>query len=238
MTDKSIAIIQPYFMPYLGYFQLLSAVDEVVLLDNVQYISGGWINRNRLSSHQGKIEWMTVPLAAGSNRALILDRNVSTSLDTEKMISRITSLYSSRPYVERAVEMLSLSLVSERRNLADFLDANLKSTCNFLGIQTPIFRASELVEKQSTKGTQRLIEICQIRKAKRYLNPIGGKQLYKPEDFSAKEIKLQFLNSKPPRYDQGYSPHNESLSIIDLVANLDNHDILESIALGYQIEDN
>lgn len=237
MIDKSVAIIQPYFMPYLGYFQLLEAVDEVILLDNVQFIKSGWINRNRISNPEGKIEWMTIPLQAGSNRAQIAERNISSTFSRENMLKRISGIYSSRPYGDRAIELLSMSIDYEDKNLSSFLTSNLKTVCNFIGINTPIIRASDVIPSKDLTGTRRLIDICHARNAKNYVNPIGGRKLYKSEDFLDQNIRLKFLNPRLPTYEQGYKIHNEALSILDLVANLSPEDLLQSIKSGFRIED-
>lgn len=210
--------MQPYFFPYVGYFQLINVVDKFVVYDNIQYTKRGWINRNRILVN-GKDEYITVPLKRDSDTLNIDQRELSDAFAAErlKLLRRIEAAYHKAPYVATVMPLVERSLNAPSTNLFDFLLFGLREVLSFLGMQRDIIVSSSIPINHSLKSQSKVLAICQELKCDRYVNPIGGKELYKKEVFAANGIDLAFLKAELNPYaqfEQGFVP---SLSIIDVM---------------------
>jgi hypothetical protein len=212
-----VAVMQPYFVPYLGYFQLIAAVGTFVIYDNVQYIMRGWINRNRVL-HQGRPQYISIPLAKASQNRRICDLAISPTGHWQKKILRtVRSAYGRAPHFNDAFPLFEAIVGQSQCDLVGFLEHSLVLLCAALGITTRLVRASMLPATDHLRGAERILAICRHLQATDYLNPVGGRDLYASTDFDRDGIRLRFLSSIPPEYRQHEGPYVPSLSIIDVL---------------------
>jgi WbqC-like protein family len=213
-----LAIMQPYFVPYIGYFQLMSAVDKIVLLDDVNFINGGWINRNRIAVH-GEPDWLTLPLAKASQNRLINEiKIVDDPLWKKKAIRTVELSYQSAPFANQILPLLLEMLGEARGSLSDFLLYQLRRLTDYIGIATQIELASARYPKNTLTGQRRILDICVREGASIYVNLPGGKSLYDGDLFAATGIELLFLDPNLPGLTLRHSGREgPCLSILDLL---------------------
>lgn len=198
---KKLAIMQPYLFPYLGYFQLLKAADKFVVLDDVNYINKGWINRNYILLH-GEKKMFTLPLKDASQNKKINEIEMADEVEKwrAKWLKTLHIAYKNAPYYASILPILEEILLCEKRNLAAFLLFSLKKITSYLQIETEIVETSSLYQNTHLAGKARILDICLQEKATDYLNPIGGKDLYHADFFAEKGINLHFLQMNPDAY--------------------------------------
>ncbi|MGB9152479.1 MAG: WbqC family protein [Alphaproteobacteria bacterium] len=219
------AIMQPYFFPYIGYWQMISAADTFVIYDDVNYIKGGWINRNNLLlKHEPHL--FTLSLDQASPFKKINDITIqAASGNRAKILAIVSSAYKKAPHYKRVFPFLESVILNQEPNLALFLHKQICDVCHFLGIQTKIILSSNLAKNNDLRGQDKVIEICKNLKAHTYINAIGGTKLYSKADFQAQEINLNFILSQPVPYAQIDAPFVPWLSIIDVMMFNDRQDI-------------
>jgi hypothetical protein len=224
-----VAIMQPYFLPYIGYWQLISAVDRFVVLDDVNYINRGWINRNRIALG-GRPVWMTLPLVGASQNRLICDINlVQNDGWREKLSALLANAYTASPHFNQIIPIFYEILERASGNLSSFLSLVIQRICALLKIETEIISTSRIFPKGDLKGQNRILDICKKLGAREYLNLPGGKNLYNFEDFVGHHISLSFLESQMPSLDAALSG-TETLSILHLMMNLPMNDLQKMMA--------
>jgi hypothetical protein len=213
-----LAIMQPYFMPYIGYFQLINSVDEFVIYDNIQYTKKGWINRNRILVN-GKDQLFTLPIKKDSDYLDIVERTISETWVKEriKLLNVIQSSYVKAPYFKEVNELIKDCLLDNETNLFKFLLNILNKINNYLNISTPIKISSDIKINHSLKSQNKVLSICGEQKASTYINAIGGIELYDKEIFSQQNITLNFIKSKNIEYKQFNNKFIPWLSIIDVM---------------------
>lgn len=213
-----IAIMQPYLFPYIGYFQLLNAVDEFVIYDNIQFSKKGWINRNRILVNGGD-DYITLPLKKGSDYLNVCERHLSDNWPAErkKILNRIFECYRKAPQLDMVFPLVEKAFLYEETNLFTFVSYSLTLVNSYLDIKTPLVVSSTIPIDHSLKGEQKVIEICKARKADAYINPIGGVELYNKEMFKQENINLQFLKADNITYPQFKNDFVPFLSIIDVM---------------------
>ena len=213
---KIAAIMQPYFFPYLGYWQLIAKADVFVILEQVQYTKGSWINRNYvLGSHEAVL--ISVPLEKAPVHCLIQHRQVSEVwTDARRRALRtIRYSYGKSPFFEDVYPWLDEQLSFREKRLSKYLERQIRSTADLLSIDTKIVTARDLGDFVDLERDHRIFEICRSLDCDRYLNLPGGRTLYSPDSFRKAEISLGFLSPELPRYGQGLQEFVPSLSIID-----------------------
>lgn len=214
---SSIAVMQPYFFPYIGYFQLISAVEKFVFYDDVNYINRGWINRNRMLINNNA-KYFTIPCKdASQNRIIKNVKHNLTEKKRKKLLRKFQFSYGKAPYFENAFSLFKMVIETDTQYISDLAIASIKEVCDFLGINCPMVRSSETYENADLAAAQRLMDICQEEESKTYVNPIGGKSLYEKNKFAEEGISLYFLKSKEIMYEQfgeGFVPW---LSILDVL---------------------
>lgn len=215
---KKIAIMQPYFLPYIGYFQLINAVDEFVIYDNIQFSKKGWFHRNRILQN-GKDEYITLPLKKDSDYLDVNNRFLSDTWEAEreKLFRKVKENYRKAPFVGNTIAFLEKILFFEDKNLFAFLANSLTHTCEYLEIKTPIITSSSLEIDHSLKSQEKVLAICKERKATKYINPIGGLELYQNSAFQKQNLELCFIKAKPIEYQQFGQEFVPWLSILDLL---------------------
>lgn len=213
-----LAIMQPYFIPYIGYFQLINRVDQFIIYDDIQYTKKGWVNRNRILVNSNDA-YITLPLKKDSDYADIKDRYLAESWDSDKkkIISRLIENYRRAPYFEETYPLIEKILLFENTNLFKFLLQSLKLLLNHLNIHTPIIISSTLGIDKTLKSQEKVIAICKKMEASDYVNPIGGISLYDKGHFSNQNISLHFLKTENIKYQQFGNTFVPSLSIIDML---------------------
>jgi len=213
-----VGIMQPYFFPYIGYFQLMNAVDEFVVYDNIQFTKKGWINRNRILVN-GKPSYITLPLKKDSDYLDVRERYLSENWNKEKkrMLNRITESYRKAPYFKEAYSVIESCIVYDELNLFKFILNSLEKIKEYLGIHTSIIKSSIIPIDHSLKAEKKVIRICKERNVNKYFNPIGGINLYEKRVFKDKAIDLYFLEAKNIKYKQLNNDFSAFLSIIDVM---------------------
>lgn len=211
-----VAIMQPYFFPYIGYWQLINAVDKFVIYDNIKYTKKGWINRNQiLANNKAKI--FTAPIQKDSDLLDVNQRFISDSWDKSKMLNLIKSSYSRSPQYKKVMPLIEKCLLVEEENLFNFLYVNLTNILDFLEIKTDIIISSTLDIDHNLKSQDRVIATCKKLGATQYINPQGGINLYNKLEFEKNRIDLKFLFSDQITYKQYSDRFLPWLSIIDIL---------------------
>ncbi len=211
-----VAIMQPYFLPYIGYFQLIAAVDVFVVYDNIKYTKKGWINRNRFLQN-GTDAIFSLPLAKGSDALNIVERRLASDFDREKLLRQLRNAYQRAPHFGEAFPVVERIVQFGENNLFEYIHHSIRQVCAFLGIGTRIVVSSELPVDHSEKGQDKVLAICEAVGADAYINPIGGTDLYDRDVFRANAVELQFLRSRMPEYHQFGGAFVPWLSIIDVM---------------------
>lgn len=226
-----LAIMQPYFFPYLGYFQLIWASDNFLFHDDVCYIKQGWINRNRIIRKQ-RVEYITIPLRNASSSALIYERYKSLDdAGIKKIISQLWEAYRHTPNCDEILNMVNNSL-TQAENIADVAIHSVLSVMGYLGVKRPVSRTSEKYPNTGLKAEEKVIHLCAKEGALTYINPCGGIDLYNDDAFSSRGIDLFFLKPQLPRYDQRLSDEFvPGLSIIDVLMNCSKAQVQEMLSM-------
>jgi len=213
-----LAIMQPYFFPYLGYFQLIQAVDAFVVYDNIQFTKKGWINRNRILVN-GQDEYISLPLRNDSDFLDIRDRELAQAFDKEreKILRRIRESYRRSPQFSAVFPLIESVMQNRETNLFAFLFQSIQSVCRFLDLQTPFLVSSTLPVDHQLKSQDKVIAICRALNATQYINTIGGMALYDKEAFAVQGIDLKFIRPNPVEYPQFENTFVPWLSIIDVL---------------------
>lgn len=217
---KTIAVMQPYFMPYIGYWQLVNAVDEYVIFDNVNYINRGWINRNRIF-YSNAVRYIHMPILSVSQNKKINELEMSgEAASYRKILDIVRMAYKKAPYYEAAARVLEEIIMYPEKNAAKYLAHSIKVIANYFDMETCFFFSSEIQkDKLIVGGKEKILDICAKRKADRYINAIGGMKLYSKEEFSQKGIELKFLRPMGDKiwYQQFDREFIANLSIIDVM---------------------
>ena len=216
--------MQPYIFPYIGYFQLINAVDKFVILDDVNFIMRGWINRNRILVN-GKDHLFSIPLKNASQNNLIFECELAEGNWKEKFLKTIDYNYNKAPHFTDCFRVLTLILSYGELNLSNWLSFQIKEICNYLNITTEIVESSRSYSNQHLKAQTKIIDICKQEGATSYYNAIGGKGIYDTDDFRKSNIELHFLNAMPEKYNQFNYEFVPFLSIIDVMMFNDVNDI-------------
>lgn len=209
-----LAIMQPYLFPYLGYFQLIRAVDTFVVYDDVNYIKGGWINRNFILA-QGDKQLITLPLKGASPNLLINQITVNDRRD--KLIETIRHSYGRAPQFAVVFPLVEDILKQQEKSLAHFLDYQLRQLCDYLDLHPKWHISSALKKNNELRGQEKVLAICEELGATHYINVPGGKSLYDREAFASRRIQLSFIQPKVVSYCQFGNEFVPNLSIIDVL---------------------
>ena len=210
------AIMQPYFFPYIGYWQLIAAVDVFVVYDDVQYIKGGWINRNNILLN-GAASWITLPVSSGHQQDRINQRHfVDYPHHCGKILKKLTAAYQKAPHFSEVKILFESLLAMETDNVANTLGRQLQQLAEHLGIATKFVNSSELNKADAgLAGQDRIIHICRATQADAYYNSIGGMPLYDQKAFVEAGINLRFIQPRPHIYEQFGQAFVPNLSILD-----------------------
>lgn len=213
-----LAIMQPYFFPYIGYFQLINAVDEFVIYDNIEFTKKGWINRNRILVN-GKDVFVSLPLKKDSDFLNVNERFLADTWDVErkKLLNRIKESYRKAPYFKETFHLLEKCIMHEDRNLFKFILFSVQTLIQYFNISTNLIVSSSIQIDNNLKSDDKVIAICKQRGADVYINPIGGMDLYDKDRFMKNNLELQFQKAKNNTYNQFNNEFIPWLSIIDVM---------------------
>jgi hypothetical protein len=237
-----LAIMQPYFFPYLGYYQAISAVDKYLLYDNLAYIKGGWVNRNRLLVVNSEPVFIIVPVKDRSSFRKISEVELADQKPwRRKLLNSIFLNYKKASFFEEVYPLVEGVIRSEVKLLTELNARSVIEVSRYLDIQTEIAtdisKYFELEEKLATdelalaerfpslalrnpeKRVIRVIEICRAEGADTFVNAIGGRELYDKEEFARHNIQLFFLQTDEYCYQQTTETFHAHLSIIDVLMN-------------------
>ena len=210
------AIMQPYFLPYIGYFQLMAAVDVFVAYDNIKYTKKGWINRNRYLRN-GADATFGVPLRNDSDHLDIVQREIAADFDRRRLLAQLREAYRKAPHFAETYPLAEAVVDAPATNLFEFLLHGLTKVRDHLGLQTPILASSSIDADHSLRSQERVIAIARSLGAQTYVNPIGGTELYSREAFADAGLDLRFLRSRPIEYPQAGGAFVPWLSILDVL---------------------
>jgi WbqC-like protein family len=215
-----LAIMQPYLFPYLGYFQLMHAVDRFVVYDDVPFIRQGWINRNRLLVNGGP-SFFTVPIKHASSFRLIGDTLIDDQGQherwSEKLLKSFTNAYRRAPEFASVFPLIEGVFQQKPARIADLARSSLYAVARFLDLRTSFVDSSSVYGNAHLKGEERVRAICAAEGATRYVNAHGGRGMYASERFAAQGVNLSFVEPRPIEYQQFGGPFVPDLSIIDVL---------------------
>ncbi len=210
--------MQPYFFPYIGYWQLMNLVDKFVVYDNIQFTKGGWIRRNRILMN-GKDKMVSLPIKNDSDYLDVNKRFLSNTFEKDKIkiINQIKTAYCTAPEFKVVFPLIESAINCNEENLFSYIYKTIITVVEYLAIDTEIIISSDIEMDHSLKNRYRVIEICKKLQADQYINPIGGKELYNKEDFKSEGVDLSFIQTDTIEYKQFDNLFIPNLSIIDVL---------------------
>ncbi len=221
--EMRLGIMQPYLFPYIGYFQLINAVDKYIIYGDVQYKRKGWINRNNYlnfirSGSQNPLLF-TFKVKNDSYVKNICEREYSADFETDKknFLRLLNIKYHKAPYYAETMDVIPEILSYKSENVAEFNANSIMRISEYLGIHTEFYCSSDMAIPSELKFQSRAIWMCKSCGADTYINAIGGLELYSYEDFAKEGIQLHFLKTGDVRYPQFDRVFTPNLSIIDVM---------------------
>lgn len=215
-----LVAMQPYFFPYLGYFDLLNMADMWIAYDVAQYIRHGWVNRNRVLHPVDGWQYIVLPLKKHHYTAPINEIAIASDVNWQKRIFRqLEHYHMDAPYYRNVIDFLKECFSVSYSNLAHINTEFFRLTAQRLGIETPIHVFSEMHLSLGKPGSpeELALGICQAVSASEYINPPGGAALYSREQFSRHGIKLSIQKFKNMPYECGRFKYESALSILDVM---------------------
>ena len=166
---KSVGIMQPYFFPYFGYFQLIAAVDLFIVYDNVKYTKKGWFNRNRMLRN-GRDVIFSLPLKRDSDHLDVRERTLAADFDRDKLLNQLEGAYRRAPYFAQTFPLVEQIVRHDETNLFRFLHHSIVSTCGHFGITTRMKVSSDIVADHDLRSQDRVLALCEAVGASIYIN--------------------------------------------------------------------
>jgi hypothetical protein len=233
-----LAVMQPYIFPYLGYFQLIAASDVFVFYDDVNFIKGGWIHRNRILVNNSN-NMFTIPLIKPSSFRSISETEINFGiLDKWKrtFFKTITQSYKKAPYFKEIYLLIdSVLSLKEPITISVLASKSILEVFNYLEIEKRWLYSSHQFPDSKNKGrTERLLYMATELGCDTYINSIGGKELYVSTDFINAGITLKFIKMEEVVYSQSSNKFVPNLSIIDVLmynSKAEVHTLLEKYSL-------
>lgn len=218
---KKVAIMQPYFFPYIGYISLIKGVDEFIIFDTPQFMRHGWIERNRILKGNGEWLYIKAPLSKHSRDTAIKDIALDETTDwRSKIMSQLDVYKKEAPYFTEVSVLVKRAIYAPAKTITELDEQALRLVCEYLEISTPIktFSKMGLDVKTPTAPDEWALNIClAMGDTDEYWNPPGGKSFFTPKKYSENKIKLAFMSSELCVYPRGRYPFEPGLSIIDVL---------------------
>lgn len=216
--NRRLAIMQPYIFPYIGYFHLIESTKKIIFYDDVHFIKQGWINRNRILINNSAYTF-SIPLKKLSQNKLINEVEIEASQsNTLKFLRQIELAYKNAPYFEPVYKMIESVVQQEYKNISEMAVNSIEQVYKYLGLNFNWELSSQCCS--DSKGMikeDRLIKITKKNKFNKYVNALGGMELYDKDYFLENGVRLSFVRSKPIIYKQFKEPFISNLSIIDVL---------------------
>lgn len=209
-----IGIMQPYFFPYLGYWQIMNAVDKYIVYDNIQYTKKGWFNRNRFLQN-GHDELFSINLEKASDFLDVRDRNISPVFDRKKLLEQFKNAYRKAPCFSTNFPLVEQIVMCSEMNLFKYLFNGIQIMHDVLDMKSELIISSTVNIDHSKKSSEKVKDLVLAVGGDEYINPIGGMDLYSYEDFKKSGIELKFHKMSDIVYKQFDNPFVPSLSIVD-----------------------
>lgn len=211
-----VGIMQPYFMPYIGYFQLMKAVDKYVIYNDVNYINRGWVARNNILINERK-QLFTIKLQGASQNKHFTEIQILD--DFKKLTKTLEMNYSKAPFFQPTMELMNKIFSFPEKRLDLFIKNSFEEILTYLKIDTELILSSNIKKDDSLKGQDKILDICKRLKADTYYNAIGGKELYDKKEFAKNGISLCFLRTNENLQYKQFSKMDfiPNLSIIDVL---------------------
>lgn len=218
---RRIAIMQPYLFPYIGYFSLIKHTQQFILLDTVQYIRHGWIERNRILKPNEGWQYIKVPLKKQSRETLIKDVKINNSTKwSDKIIAQLQHYKKKAPFYIQTIKLLNSIFENEYQDIVSLNHTALKAICDYLSINNPIeiFSEMDLSIDQVNEPDEWALNICKaLGDIDEYWNPPGGQSFFDTRKYDNAGINLRFHSIIPFEYQQKGSKFETGLSIIDVM---------------------
>lgn len=212
-----LGIMQPYFFPYIGYWQLMNYVDQYVIYDDVNFIKGGWINRNRILNH-GKVQFFNLTMKGASPNKRINQIEIETDERIiRKNLRMIENCYGKAPYYKQTYELIRDMMFYKDSNLAGFLANSIMRMAEYLNMNTKFILSSRMEKNNDLRGQDKVIHICRLLGADEYDNASGGRELYDYDSFEKQGICLKFIETGDISYQQFGGEFVPNLSMIDVL---------------------
>lgn len=214
-----VAIMQPYFFPYLGYWQMLNAVDKFVLLDDVKFITRGYINRNSILIN-GEAILFSIPIKKISQNKLIMDTKLNFDIKSkEKFLKTIAMAYKKAPQFEPFYPILEDIIYNNTDDVTTYIKYSFERILGYIkgNVNIQIIVSSELQKNDTLNGQNRIIEINKRLNSTQYINAIGGQGLYNKDEFKKNGISLNFIKMNEVKYKQFNNDFVPNLSFIDVL---------------------
>lgn len=208
---------QPYFLPYLGFWQLIHVADLFLLADDYDYIRHSWVNRNRILLN-GRPHYLRVEVRSNKESRLIMDKQLVESPHAiSDKLKTLEYAYLKAPCFADGYALAERILTWPERNLALFLEHSIREVCAYLGITTPFCHSSDIPGNSQFKREERIYDFCHRLGADTYVNLPGGQALYDFGEFARRGIRLRFIQPELKPYPQSGGPFVERLSILDAI---------------------
>jgi len=210
-----VSIIQPGYIPWLGFFDLLKLADVFVIYDDVQFDRRGWRNRNRILSPNGKPHWLTIPVEKkGNYNQLIKDVKIVDENWAKNHLETIRHFYRKAPHFNSIFPDLDEAFKSKTLSLIDICLNIIRSLAPILAIDFELIHSSE-IDSNVVGKTERLVEICNKLEARRYISPDVSASYINPKLFNNERIELIYQNYPHPKYKQFDNQFVSHLSVVD-----------------------
>lgn len=213
-----VALMQPYFFPYIGYFDLLASSDLFVFYDDAAYSRGGWVSRNRVAADGKEFNYIRLtvdraPLGTPINGV----RLKSPEDDRNHLLSLLHNVYRRAPYYNEVVAVIEKVFCDGGGGLSQVAAASICSCAEYLGLGAPVLYSSAIEYDRAMGAQGKVISICKSINASHYVNLTGGRELYCESEFLRNDISLIFTEPADFLYDTGKRPFVPNLSIIDVM---------------------
>ena len=237
---KTVAIMQPTFLPWTGYFGLIGEVDDFVFLDDVQFSKRSWQRRNRVSGPNGEVQ-LSLPIAGKPSRPKIIETKIASEFNLKDILSRAAGCLSVAPHWSEAELLLKLALQQTPHDLADVNITFIKALSELLKFTPRFHRSSEMAINEQDKAA-RLYAICDRLEATCYVSAVGSLDYLRAANpFSDETVALRFQNFSPVIYKQRKGSYTSHMSALDALAWMGNKELAQAIRLntkpGFSIEE-
>lgn len=210
-------------MPYLGYWQLMAAVDKYVVYDDVNYIKGGWVSRNNILLNGQKYMFTIILKGASPNKIF---NEVEIGDDFRKFRKTLESAYKKAPYYAETMALLEQIFTYEQKDLGHWMLHQFQCVLDYLGIDTELILSSTIEKNNELRAEDKVKHICHLLGADTYYNAIGGQELYDKDDFKVDGLNLYFVKTDFVPYSQGKNDFVPGLSMIDVLMHNSKEEVL------------